>query len=429
VSFRLLGIPVDIHASFLVIAFLIGASGQGIDAALVWVVVVTVSVVAHELGHALVARPVGGDPRIDLFAMAGLTRWDAARASRARRVMVSLSGVAGGVALGLALVPLYHAVDPGRGTLLEYAFRAAFFANLGWGLLNLLPMLPLDGGQVVLAVMPGRDDVVRVVRTSWVSVVVGAAVAVAAARAGYVIAAAFVLFFGVGNVRTVLSVRRLTRHDARTRPLLERADTALGEGRAEEAYALARGADDPVARIVSAAALLRLGRPREAQERLLDLPRNVRIDRTFEAAVLLANGQEALARDILATSLPADPQTWAVRELAALLIARGDDVDALLAPVGPRGAVGAATALFHSGRYADAARWYERGLGAGLDDWHHAYNAACSYARAGDADRGLRMLDHAVLLGFRDGAVADTDDDLAALRAHPGWAAVRTRIG
>ena len=40
-----------------------------------------------------------------------------------------------------------------------------------------------------------------------------------------------------------------------------------------------------------------------------------------------------------------------------------------------------------------------------------------------------RALDLAVLLGFDDAGMADDDQDLAALREHPGWAAVRARLG
>lgn len=429
VSFRLFGIPVSIHASFLVIVFLVGASGQGLDAALVWAAVMTVSVLAHELGHAFLARPVGGDPRIDLYALAGLTRWNAARASRGRRIVVSIAGPAAGVAFGLGLIPVYVAVDPPEFSLLEYAFEAALFANLFWGLVNLLPMLPLDGGQIALALMPGEDDGVRTRRTAWLSVVV--AVVAAAVCVTFVdpFLGVFVLAIGVfGNVATLRSLRRLTG-TRRDQDAIERASTELQVGRPEDALALARGLDNPVARVVEAAALLRLGQPREAQHLLLDLPEEVRIDPVFEAAVLLANGQDRLAAERLATALPAARTSWGTTELAALLVRRGDDLDAAFADVRGEPLAGVATALYQAGDYAHSARWGERALGSGSESWLAAYNVACAWSRVGDLDRGLRALDHAILLGFADGAVADSDDDLAPLRTHPGWTAVRGRIG
>ena len=422
VSFRLLGIPVSIHASFLVVVFLLGATGQGFDAALVWLVVVTVSVVAHELGHALVARPAGGAPRIDLFGIAGLTRWNPSRASRGRRVAVSLAGVGAGLAFGLALLALYYAVDPGDGTLLEYAFDAALFANLGWGLLNLLPMLPLDGGQVVHALMRG-DDLTRTKRTAYVSVAVAALVAGAAIAADMVVAGLFVLFFGASNVQTLLAIRRAVRGP---QPDVARVNALFNQGRYAEAMDALGGFDDNSAVLIRATCLLRLGDPKGAMDAVLDA--GVRVDPTFDVTLLLANGQDRLARERLASLSEGGPD-WAVRELVVLLRARGENLDEWLGHLTGTALNGVVTALFTEKDYAAAARWGDRALTTGADHPVVAYNTACAWARAGDVDRGLRALDHAVLLGFRDLALLDGDEDLAALREHPGWAAVRSRLG
>ena len=427
-SFRLFGVPVSIHASFLLISFAFGWTGS-VDRALVWMVVVTISVLAHELGHALVAIGARGEPRIDLFAIAGLTRWNAAHAGRGRRIAVSLAGVGAGVLFGAVLWVVRDAVDPAPLSLLEDALDAAVYANLSWGLLNLLPMLPLDGGQVVRALMPGRDELSRDARTAVFSLGVAVAVGVAAFVWVHPIAAAFVLFFAVGNVQTLLAVRRLRGGGPVSRDAVERADLALHENRPDEALALLAHLDHPVAKVLTATALLRLGNAREAQHLLLDLPDEVRLDPTFEAAVLLANGQERLARERLGVSLREDPPAWAMRELATVLRRRGADLDVVLADVRGQGAVGVANALFHDGAYAQSAQWGERALGSGVDDPFVAFNVACAWARAGDPDRALRALDHAILLGFADARLADTDEDLATLRAHPGWAAVRGRLG
>lgn len=425
-SFRLFGFPVDIHASFLVIAFLFGASGQGIDAALVWVAVVTVSVLAHELGHAFVAAPAGGEPRIDLYAMAGLTRWNPGRAGRGRIVAVSLAGPAAGVAFGLGLYALDSVVEPARGTLLEYAFDAALFANLGWGLLNLLPMLPLDGGQVMRALLPAKDDLERVRRAAAVSLVVVAAVAGAAFAYGLVIAGVFVLFFGLGNAQTLLAIRR-AKTGGGDEDRLVQADVLLAAGRPDEATRLVRGIHHPFAQAVAAAALLRQGKARVALHMLLDA--GIPVDPTFEAALLLANGQEQLARERLAVSLREGPSDFAVRELTVLLLSRGDDLDEWLAPATGRALNGALVALFHAGEFARAAALGDRALATGAEDPGVAYNTACAWARAGDRHRALRALDHAALLGWTDTATLDEDADLAPLRDLPGYAAVRERIG
>jgi hypothetical protein len=240
--------------------------------------------------------------------------------------------------------------------------------------------------------------------------------------------AAFVVMLGVGNVQVVRAGRRLAA-GADERERMGRADVLVVHGRAEEAYDLVRGVDHPAARVIGAMALLRLGRPREAQDLLLDLPGFVTLDPTFEATVLLANGQERLAREKLLVALGDHPEPWAVRELAVLLRSRGEDTEAALPGVGGAAAAAVQVGLFHVGEFAASARWGERALGSGVDDPLVAFNTACGWARAGDLDKALRALDHAALLGLADAETVDADPDLDALRHHPGFAAVRERIG
>ena len=431
VSFRLFGFPVTIHASFLVIVLLLGYSAPtGLRGALVWLVVVTVSVIAHELGHAFVARPAGGDPRIDLYMMAGLTTWQPRRASRARRVAVSVAGPAAGVALGVALLLVYLTVEPVDGSLLNELLVDAVYVNMFWGLLNLIPMLPLDGGQVVFALMPGRDETVRLRRASWASLAVAAAVALAAMAVGEPIAAALVVFFAAGNVQRLVALRPGA---GGVLPVLGHAEHLLQLGRPDEVDHLLADLDAVPpehrahATVIRAAALVRLGRAREAQHLLLDLPAGL-LDPVFEATVLLANGQERLARERLHTALADEAAPWAVRELVLLLRARGEDVVSYVGNVSGTGAAGVLDALYQTGDYAAAAAWGERALATGATDAAVAYNTACSYARAGDAERAARALGYAAQLGWDDVGMADGDDDLAAVRAHPAWPAIREQM-
>jgi hypothetical protein len=73
--FSLFGFPIRIHPWFLIVAGIIGFSGPepNLARALVWIGVVLVSVLVHELGHAFAARTVGAEPTIDLYALGGLT--------------------------------------------------------------------------------------------------------------------------------------------------------------------------------------------------------------------------------------------------------------------------------------------------------------------------------------------------------------------
>jgi phospholipase/carboxylesterase len=58
----------------------------------------------------------------------------------------------------------------------------------------------------------------------------------------------------------------------------------------------------------------------------------------------------------------------------------------------------------------------------------HAYNLACVYARAGQGDAAVAALGKAADLGFAFTSTMLRDEDLDAVRSHPGFAAVLARV-
>ncbi len=69
--FRLAGFPVEIHPSFFILAVLLGLGAGDVRLILLWVAVVFVSILTHELGHAIVGRSYGLQPQIRLYSMGG----------------------------------------------------------------------------------------------------------------------------------------------------------------------------------------------------------------------------------------------------------------------------------------------------------------------------------------------------------------------
>ena len=68
--FRLFDIPVVVRPSFLLIAAIIGFSWASQPSrALIWIGVIFVSILIHELGHALTARGFGSEVAIELNAV------------------------------------------------------------------------------------------------------------------------------------------------------------------------------------------------------------------------------------------------------------------------------------------------------------------------------------------------------------------------
>ena len=172
--FRVLGFPVHIDLTFvLFVGFLGFSQGLTLSELVVWVLVAVVSVLLHELGHAVLARRTGASPAITLMAMGGVTTYSPPRQlSRLESLGISLAGPAVGLVLGGALVLLRPDEDPPG--LVGFALRAAIFTTVGWSLFNLLPIVPLDGGQALRELLPGEPHRAgrserRSCRSSWPS--------------------------------------------------------------------------------------------------------------------------------------------------------------------------------------------------------------------------------------------------------------------
>jgi membrane-associated protease RseP (regulator of RpoE activity) len=141
---------------------------------------VFVSILVHEYGHALVARAFDGSPSIVLWGLGGLCYSQGERQTPAQRLAVVLAGPGAGFLL-CALVILFTSVvfgitlpenlqvlgdlvrlrglppsvefkfqamlGPNAASILLNTYWYLIWINLLWGLVNLLPMWPLDGGQ------------------------------------------------------------------------------------------------------------------------------------------------------------------------------------------------------------------------------------------------------------------------------------------
>ena len=159
-QFQLGSIPVRIQGYFFIMAAVLGASERDPVRLLLWVAVVLVSILVHELGHALVGRMFGLAPSIALHGMGGTTSFQPLPGRPARgsfgtvkNVLISLAGPCAGFAFGGAI---YAAEVAGLvrtdNVLVGRALSLLLAVNIGWGIFNLLTMLPLDGGNVLRSV-------------------------------------------------------------------------------------------------------------------------------------------------------------------------------------------------------------------------------------------------------------------------------------
>ena len=162
VQFRLLGIPCRIHVFFWIVAVLFALPQQrGLPGNLIIGLTLSrmaclfVSILVHEMGHALVIRWAGFQPQIVLHGFGGYAIYHPHRAIRPSvGIAIALAGPAAGFVLygivrAVELTIPFSEMGASISTLIlaDALFQLAFI-NLYWGLVNLLPIYPLDGGQV-----------------------------------------------------------------------------------------------------------------------------------------------------------------------------------------------------------------------------------------------------------------------------------------
>lgn len=206
--FRLFEVPVEVRPTFWLVALFLARPERGIDPREigillgVWTVVVFVSVLLHELGHALLARRYGADVTISLYALGGLTSWTAGDRPIGpwRRVAVAAAGSAVGIVLGgLALAATGFNLAGVDQPILALGLRLFVYVNLIWGALNWLPIRPLDGGHILtgtLQALFGRNGA-RV--ADVIFPIAAAAAAYVAWRAGLTFAALLAVFMLAGE--------------------------------------------------------------------------------------------------------------------------------------------------------------------------------------------------------------------------------------
>lgn len=201
-QFKFLGFPVRVDWFFWIICLLLGGGlsassgrdwiGVGICAAVIFV-----SIMVHELGHALAARRFGIFPFIHLHGLGGATVMPGARLTRLEGIQVSAAGPAAGLLLGCLLLILNFTVPRSEsGYFMHLAIRFGLFVNFFWTLMNLLPIQPLDGGQILRDVLgPTRRQ-----WTDWTGFVVGALVVVWALSNGMIFLAILMGYLAYQNI-------------------------------------------------------------------------------------------------------------------------------------------------------------------------------------------------------------------------------------
>jgi len=142
-------IPVSIHPFFWLFAGLIGWINSGsLMGTLIWIAIILVSVLIHEFGHALTAIFFKQNPRIQLIALGGVTSYEGTNLKFWQQFLITLNGPIFGFLLFLLATFLLQFNLSGTPVLFA-TIKTVQIVNLFWTVVNLLPVLPLDGGQLL----------------------------------------------------------------------------------------------------------------------------------------------------------------------------------------------------------------------------------------------------------------------------------------
>ena len=207
--FRLFGIP--IQTSFWFFPFLAGIGWIVSDGHLlvipIFVLAMTLALLAHEFGHALVGRWLGGrGPEIYLVFFGGLCAFRHASFTRWREMGMVAAGPLVNLLLGgLVFLLLYPDLNAGRAWWAGAFLNWFIVVNLFLGILNLIPVLPLDGGHI-LRLLVGHH------RLHWVSfagIFVSVAVILLALQLRDYLLLGVFAFFGWYNLGNFLAWWRL----------------------------------------------------------------------------------------------------------------------------------------------------------------------------------------------------------------------------
>lgn len=447
-SFRLFGVDVEIQIGFWITAFLLGLSAFGrggfqVGPMLLWMAIVLISVLVHEYGHAFAFRRHAIRSSIVLHWMGGHTMPQAVLPlSRLEHVIISVAGPFAGFALAAVAYSaqvLLEGPIQSAPPLVKLGLQLTQLVNVSWGIINLLPVLPFDGGHVLEhALGPKRAKL-----TAVISLVAGLAVAGYFVSTGNILGAVLFGMAAVRSFRTLQEPAPLGRSgpmagqsresvDSEVAVLLRRAHAALGDDQLDRAMELAEQAlertSGPCHEAVAALEIMAWahyfsGRLEDAEATARRASVVGPVDAALAATLLLARGERKEARRLLELSrAQGDDRKEVVGPLIQVLLEEGevarasavayDVVDSLSEDDIRR----MASLAFEGGAFAWAAALREA-VFVRRQEAEDAYEAARARAKNSEPDRAVEMLRGAVAAGFSDRARAWSDAALSSLRA------------
>jgi Zn-dependent protease len=150
-SFNLFGIHVRVHPMFWVATGILGSNQDDPKYVFMWIGVVFISVLIHELGHVIVGQLFGSYGHIVLYGFGGLAIGSSDLRKRWQRNLAYVAGPCAQFLIwalveAIIYVCIINRVRPSEPA--QVALSQLLFVNKWWAILNLMPIWPLDGGRI-----------------------------------------------------------------------------------------------------------------------------------------------------------------------------------------------------------------------------------------------------------------------------------------
>lgn len=239
-------IPIRIHPFFWLLIIALGwINSQTVVGTTIWAVVILVSIIIHELGHALTAIYFEQRAEIDLIGFGGQTSRSGKPLKLWQEFLIVLNGPLAGFALCGLAYPFFKNVTFDSIQVREYAVVVTVYVNFFWTLLNLLPIYPLDGGHLVRIILEGTFGIKGVRFALFFSMMLAGVLAGLFFSIGWILMGAILFMFAFDSYRQWSQSRIMTTADGDrglkevfqdAEKALQNGDKALAEQKLLEVY-------------------------------------------------------------------------------------------------------------------------------------------------------------------------------------------------
>lgn len=212
-NFAIKKIPIHIQPIFLLmVALLAWLNAMTFVGTLVWMVVIVVSIIVHEFGHALTALYFRQTVRIDLVGLGGLTTRNGPPLKLWQNFLITMNGPLFGFLLAFIAYHLF-ALVPEKSLILKEILMVTIFVNIFWTIINLLPIQPLDGGHLVMIIFEGLFGFKGVKFATILSMVLAAGLSLLCFSYGIFIGGGILFLFAYEGWRSFTALRAVSHED------------------------------------------------------------------------------------------------------------------------------------------------------------------------------------------------------------------------